>query len=90
MSRLPSTQEDPRLHGWYHTIDLGKGLVSLQYADFGATEPQGVFLLPPAGPMATSVVARVSPRPDGPQRADVADERTAPPEMGRLESVASL
>ena len=38
----------------------------LEYADFGATEPQGVFLLPPAGPMATSVVARVSPRPDAP------------------------
>ncbi len=29
----------------------------LQYADFAATVPQGVFELPPAGPMATSVVA---------------------------------
>ena len=29
----------------------------LQYADFAVTEPQGIFELPPAGPMATSVVA---------------------------------
>ena len=38
----------------------------LEYADFAATVPQGVFLLPPGGPMATSVVAYVKPRPDAP------------------------
>ena len=25
---LPTSQDDPRLQGWYHTIDLGNGLVS--------------------------------------------------------------
>jgi len=25
---LPTTQDDPRLQGWYHTVELGNGLVS--------------------------------------------------------------
>ena len=36
----------------------------LEYADFEMTVPQGVFLLPPAGPMATSVVAYPHAPPD--------------------------
>ena len=24
---LPTSTDDPRLQGWYHTIDLGNGLV---------------------------------------------------------------
>jgi len=36
----------------------------LEYADFGATVPQGVFVLPPAAPKATSVVAYPHSRPD--------------------------
>jgi tRNA (mo5U34)-methyltransferase len=28
MIDLPTRQDDPRLHGWYHTIELGHGLVS--------------------------------------------------------------
>lgn len=28
MSSFPTTPDDPRLDGWYHTIDLGNGLVS--------------------------------------------------------------
>lgn len=28
MSGLPTTPDDPRLSGWYHTIDLGNGLAS--------------------------------------------------------------
>ncbi len=27
-AELPKSQDDPRLQGWYHTIDLGGGLVS--------------------------------------------------------------
>ncbi len=38
----------------------------LEYADFAVTVPQGVFLLPPAGPKATSVVAYPHPTPDAP------------------------
>jgi len=30
---LPSRSDDPRLDGWYHTIDLGNGLVSRGYFD---------------------------------------------------------
>jgi tRNA (mo5U34)-methyltransferase len=40
----------------------------LEYADFPVTVPQGVFLLPPAGPKGTSVVAY--PRAHGPMRPD--------------------
>jgi tRNA (mo5U34)-methyltransferase len=28
MTGLPTSPDDPRLDGWYHTIDLGQGLVS--------------------------------------------------------------
>jgi len=28
MQDLPTSQDDPRLDGWYHTVDLGNGLVS--------------------------------------------------------------
>lgn len=28
MSQLPATPDDPRLKGWYHTIELGNGLVT--------------------------------------------------------------
>lgn len=38
----------------------------LQYADFAVTVPQGVFLLPPAGPRGTSVVAYPRPSSDAP------------------------
>lgn len=33
MKSLPTSQEDPRLSGWYHTIELGKGLVSRGHFD---------------------------------------------------------
>src|SRR5688572_27964962 len=30
---LPTRQDDPRLAGWYHTIELGNGLVSRGFND---------------------------------------------------------
>lgn len=33
MIDLPTRQDDPRLDGWYHTIDLGHGLTSRGYYD---------------------------------------------------------